>query len=117
MSCVASNYGSYPRTMGARSLILRRWITRKIFHNGQEICEIEVDGAARVIAVSDIDDPSEDGVIYWRDVAEGNEVGPWGCCLNMASCHVAGVGRQGATASTLRRDEGSCEEAPIPGFS
>jgi TIR domain len=65
----------------ARSMIVKRWLVEQWFDpSADPICEIDVDGASRLVHYRDygkaLGDP-EFGVVYRFFVAEGREIGPY----------------------------------------
>jgi hypothetical protein len=60
-------------------MILRRWLTDRVFDPNEPVCEIEVDGVTRLIPGTHSRFGPEDwGVIYRFFVEEGNEIGVFG---------------------------------------
>jgi len=65
----------------AKSAIVTRWLVQDSFEGGAEVCEIRVDGGdPRIVRASEFQTPDV-GRVYWKYVAEGNEVGPWGMLM------------------------------------
>ena len=68
----------------AKSMIVRRWLTDRVFTQGQAICELEIDGELTTFTENKLH-PGEQGAIYWYFVKEGAEVGPSPGSWNLAT--------------------------------
>ncbi len=63
----------------ARSVVLTKWLTEGVVRHGDEVCELNVDGARQVVRANlPMVPPTDYGGVFRVCVREGDEVGPLG---------------------------------------